>query len=171
MPSYEVVERHYVRVAAPAPATLAAAREQDLLQLPLVRAIFKAREMVLGATPDGRPQPRGLLAAVKSLGWGVLAEVPDREIVMGAVTKPWEANVTFHSLPPNEFTAFSQPGFVKIVWTLRADPVGRDASIFRTETRAIATDAVGTRAISAVLGVRLRGDQADSTTFARTVGP
>jgi hypothetical protein len=68
MPSYEVVERHYVRVAAPAPATLAAAREQDLLQLPLVRAIFKAREMVLGATTDGRPQPRGLLAAVKSLG-------------------------------------------------------------------------------------------------------
>jgi hypothetical protein len=66
--------------------------------------------------------------------------VPDREIVMGAVTKPWEANVTFHSLPPNEFAAFSQPGFVKIVWTLRADPFARDASIFRTETRAIATD-------------------------------
>ena len=31
--------------------------------------------------------------------------------------------------------------YVKIVWTLRADAIGADASIFRTETRAIATDA------------------------------
>jgi hypothetical protein len=29
---------------------------------------------------------------------------------------------------------------VKIAWTLRADPLGSDASIFSTETRAIATD-------------------------------
>jgi len=30
---------------------------------------------------------------------------------------------------------------VKIVWTLRADPVDGTHSIFRTETRALATDA------------------------------
>jgi len=30
---------------------------------------------------------------------------------------------------------------VKIVWTLRADATGPNQSIFRTETRAIATDA------------------------------
>jgi len=29
---------------------------------------------------------------------------------------------------------------VKIVWTLRADAIGANASIFRTETRAVATD-------------------------------
>jgi len=29
---------------------------------------------------------------------------------------------------------------VKIVWTLRADPVGQSESIFRTETRATTTD-------------------------------
>lgn len=140
MPVYEVVERHHIRVAAPAAVTLAAAREQDLLQLPLVRPIFKARAVILGATPDDRPQPRGLLAATQALGWGILADVPDLEIVVGAVTRPWEANVTFRALPPNEFAAFSEPGFVKIAWTLRADPVAGEASIFRTETRAVATD-------------------------------
>lgn len=141
IPVYEVVERHHIRVESPAAVTFAAAGEQDLLALPLVRALFKTRELVLGAAPPERLQPRGLLAAVSSLGWGVLAEEPDREIVMGAVTRPWEADVTFHALPPEEFASFSQPGFVKIAWTLRADPIDDGCSVFRTETRAVATDA------------------------------
>src|SRR5687767_10493152 len=121
MPSYDVVERHHVRIAAPPAVTLAAAREVNLQGSPLVRAIIRAREVILGATPDNRPRPRGLLAEVQSLGWGVLEEVPDREIVVGAATKPWEANVTFRALPPDQFAAFSEPGYVKIAWTLRAD--------------------------------------------------
>jgi hypothetical protein len=141
MPTYDVVERHRVRIEAPTDVTLAAAREQDLLRLPLVRMIFKAREVALGATADDRPQPRGLLAATLALGWGVLAEVPGREVVVGAVTRPWEAKVTFRALSPGDFAAFSEPGFAKIAWTLRADPIDAEASIFRTETRAVATDA------------------------------
>jgi hypothetical protein len=141
IPVYEIVERHHVGVAAPAAITLSAAREQDLLQITLVRAIFRAREIVLRASPAGHPPPPGLLAAVQALGWGILAEIPDRELVVGAVTKPWEPNVAFHALPPNEFAKYSEPGYVKIAWTLRADPVDDRTSIFRTETRAIATDA------------------------------
>jgi len=140
IPTYDVVERHRIRVAAPAEITMAAAREQDLLRVPLIRAIFRAREIAMGAAPGG-PPPRGLLAATQALGWGVLADVLGREIVVGAITRPWEANVTFQALPPEEFAAFAQPGFVKIVWTLRADPLDRETSIFRTETRAVATDA------------------------------
>ena len=186
MPVCEVAERHHIRIAAPAEVTFAAACEQDLMALPVARAIFKAREVLLGSQPakgtaldissepsagcqsllarfarlgplcgsrrvrnsrnephsgpDSAAHPRGLLALTKSLGWGVLAEVPGREVVMGAVTQPWKANVVFRSLPPHEFAAFDEPDYVKIVWTLRADPIGADASIFRTETRAVATD-------------------------------
>jgi hypothetical protein len=56
----------------------------ELLRLAPVRAIVRAREVLLGATPDERPRPRGLLAEVQALGWGVLAEIPDREVVVGA---------------------------------------------------------------------------------------
>jgi hypothetical protein len=142
IPVYDVVERHRIRVAAPATAVFAAACEQDLQQSGLVRAIFRTRELVLGASGDDRPQPRGLLDAMKSLGWGVLAEVPGREIVVGAVTEPWEANVTFRALSPGQFAGYWQPGLVKIVWTLRADPLGDHESMFSTETRAVATDPV-----------------------------
>jgi hypothetical protein len=141
MPSCEVAERHQIRVAAPADVTLAAAREMDVAQSWLARGIFRTRELILGATPGERPQPRGLLEETQALGWKVLAEIPGREIVVGAVTRPWEPNVTFRGMPPEEFAAFSEPGYVKIAWTLRADPIGPAASIFRTETRAIATDA------------------------------
>jgi hypothetical protein len=145
IPVYDIAERHHVEIAAHAEVVFAAACEQDLMALPVVRTIFKAREILLGSEPGTAAHPRGLLAMMKSIGWGVLAEVPGREIVMGAVTQPWHANVAFRPLPPSEFVAFSEPDFVKIVWTLRADPVGTSASIFRTETRVVTTDA-GARA-------------------------
>jgi hypothetical protein len=141
MPVYEVAERHRIRVAAPAEITFVAACEQDLMAPPVVRAIFKAREIVLGSQPDTVAHPRGLLALTKSIGWGVLAEVPGREVVMGAVTQPWHANVVFRALPPDEFLSFNEPDYVKIVWTLRADPTSPRTSVFRTETRVATTDA------------------------------
>lgn len=140
MPVYDVCDRHCTRVRAPAATTLAVARELDLLQQPIVRAIVRAREILLGASHDQRPRPRGLLAETLALGWGVLAET-DREIVVGAVTKPWEAAVIFRALPPHGFAGFDEPGCIKIAWTLRADPLGAHTSMFRTETRAVATDA------------------------------
>jgi hypothetical protein len=140
MPVYEVAERHHIRVEAPAAVALAAARGMDLQAAPVVRTIIRAREVILGATPDDRPRPRGLLNEVLSLGWGVLAEIPEREVVVGAVTRPWEANVTFRALPPEQFAAFAEPGYVKIAWTIRADPISPTESVFRTETRAVATD-------------------------------
>jgi len=60
---------------------------------------------------------------------------------MGAVTQPWYADVVFRPLPPDQFAAFNEPGYVKIAWTLRADPIAQTESVFRTETRAVATDA------------------------------
>jgi len=141
MPAYEVVERHHVSVDAPPEITLAAARSQDVMQSGPARIIFRTREIVLGTASDDRPRPRGLVDVTLSLGWGLLAEVPGREIVIGAVTKPWEANVVFRAVAPDEFAAFDEPGYVKIAWTLRADPAASGRSVYRTETRAIATDA------------------------------
>lgn len=140
MPDYEIAERHHARIAAPPAITLAAAREMDLLGNRIVRAIFKGRELILGAAPDDTLRPRGLLALVQSLGWIVLLDVPGREVIVGCVTKPWEPHPTFRGVPPEAFAAFAEPGYVKIAWTLRADPDGASASVFRSETRALATD-------------------------------
>lgn len=140
LPECEVLERHQTRVEAPAHATYAAARAMDLNRSPVVRAIFRGRELLMHAGPAERREPQSLVDEVLALGWGVLAEEPGREVVLGAVTQPWEADVHFRSLPPDQFAAFNEPGFAKIAWTIRAEALGPRTSLFYTETRVATTD-------------------------------
>jgi hypothetical protein len=140
IPAYEVAERHHVLIDAPADVTFRAAADMYLEQSAIVRAIFRAREWIMRSHAAREPEPRAFLEQMQAIGWGVLAEVPGREIVMGAVTRPWMADVVFRPLPPHEFTAFAEPDYVKIAWTLRSDPIDTATSIFRTETRVVTTD-------------------------------
>jgi hypothetical protein len=141
MSTFEVRDRHEVRVAAPADVTYAAACEMNLDNSGVVRAIFRGRELLMRAEAGKRDKPQSFLREVLSLGWGVLAEAQGREIVIGAVTRPWEANVRFRSIPPADFAAFEDPRYVKIVWNISVEPLGPSASLFRTETRVATTDA------------------------------
>jgi hypothetical protein len=140
MPTFEVRERHEAKVAAPAEITYAAARALDLGQSGLVRAIFRGRELLMGSAPAARGPATDFLTEVLALGWRVLAEEPGRELVMGAVTQPWKADVEFRGVPPEEFAVFAEPGFARIVWTLGVTPRGPESSVFRTETRVATTD-------------------------------
>lgn len=140
LPEPDIVERHQIHVKAPPDVTFAAACHVDFQRSPIIHAIVRGREWMMGSRAEDRPAPLGLLAETKAMGWGVLADYPGRAIVMGAVTKPWEAQVTFRALAPDAFARFAEPGFVKIAWTLEAHPDGGD-SIARSETRAVATDA------------------------------
>jgi hypothetical protein len=144
IPDHDIVERHEIRVAAPPDMTFDAACHVNFQDSVIIRAIVRAREVMLGTRPGPAARARGLLADTRAMGWGTLAEAPGREIVMGAVTQPWAPNVVFRALEPDAFAAFREPGFVKIAWTLRADPDGA-GSIARTETRAVATDAEARR--------------------------
>jgi hypothetical protein len=155
MPEYEIAECHHIAVLAPAETTFAAACEVEMAKSGITQAIFRARELALGCVPGsaqrksvqllernvGRSEPKGLIEDVKAQGWEVLAEIPGREIILGTVTQPWVKNTVFRSVPPEEFASFEEPGYVKIVFTLRADPVTASQSVARTETRVVTTDA------------------------------
>src|SRR6185295_8336178 len=94
MPAFEVGELRETRVAAPADVTYASALALDLERLPLVRAIFRGRELLMGAAPARQPEQR-FLREILAVGWGVLAEEPGRAMVFGAATQPWHADVKF----------------------------------------------------------------------------
>ncbi|MFL6414634.1 MAG: hypothetical protein ACJ74Y_03055 [Bryobacteraceae bacterium] len=140
MPQWDVAEVHKVFLECEPSDAFRLACNLDPMRLPLVRFIFRARSLLLRSPEQTPVQTGGLVSYTKSIGWSALAEIADCEIVMGSVTKPWEANVKFRSIPPQQFTAFQEPDFVKISWTLRSDIVP-GGTLFRTETRAVATDA------------------------------
>ena len=141
IPDPEIAEHHQIDVNAPADVVMATAKEMEFLKSPVIRAIVKARELALGGEPDTREHPTALLDQMLSIGWVILAERPGREIVLGAVTQPWQAAPVFRPVPAGEFRDFAEPGYVKIAWTLAADPIDETRSRFRTETRACTTDA------------------------------
>ncbi len=140
MPTYEVAERHSIRTGAPAATAFAAACDLDLQRSRTIRAVIRTRELVLGSKPQDTEIPKTLLAMAKATGWSVLAEIPGREVVVGSVTQPWAADVVFHAIPSEEFTAFHKPGWVKIAWIFQADAISSNESIVRTETRVATTD-------------------------------
>ena len=145
MPTYEVEERHQTHVAAPNDVTFAAASEMDIQRVPVVRGLFKGRALFLGGKGDEAERPRTLLAWMQSLGWTVLVHVPGRQVVLGAVMRPWEPDPSPRVVAPEEFAAFCEPEYVKILSTWVAEPMGPRESRFTIATRVATTDATARR--------------------------
>ena len=141
MPACEIAERHEIRVDAPVEYTFAAARDMDVNRSRVVRAIFALRTLPSRWRRETPARSSlSLLAETLALGWRILAEVPDRQIVVGTVTQPWRAEVQFRGVDPDAFADFAEPGYAKIIWTLEVEPLGPTTSRFRTETRVSTTD-------------------------------
>lgn len=141
MPGCDVRLRRELRIHAPADLVFETMCNADFERSPIVQALFRARQMLLGGREPARELPRGLLEQLDALGWSIIGEESGRELVFGAITQPWQSDPTFRGLDADEFRRFDEPGYVKIAFTLRVDPTGTDTSVARTETRAAATDA------------------------------
>lgn len=124
MPLADVTKRHETLVRAPADIVFDVAQSFDLHSIPVVHAIFWLRSKLLRATPVQERRPQGLVAETVGLGWGILRERPGRELVMGAVTQPWKADVKFTAIPPDGFQAFAEPDLVKMSGRSRRSRLG-----------------------------------------------
>jgi hypothetical protein len=141
IPRPEVIEHQRITVNAPSESAYAASRNLDLTRSRVVRWIFATRAFVMCAPIDEkRDVPTGLIDEVQALGWGILDEVPGREIVVGARCKPWLADPGFQPIPGEDFAKFSEPGWAKIVWNFSVEPVTEHRCIVHTETRVTTTD-------------------------------
>lgn len=140
MPQFDIRERFEREVFAPADIVLRTAMEFDLQSIRLIRLIIKVRKFVLRGTPDPPRRPVGLFQESLEMGWGLLDEVPERRIVCGAYCQPWTGDVVFTPIPSKGFFAFDEPDQVKIAWTLEAESLLPDRTLFVHEVRAVATD-------------------------------
>jgi hypothetical protein len=140
IPRPDVRERHEITIPAPAAIVFEAACHFDLQSIRLARAIFWLRAKILGAEMQPTKRSEGLVADMLQMGWGRLAEEANHFFVAGAVCQPWQADVIFSPVPPDQFASFAEPDQVKIAWTLETEALGPASTRFATETRAVATD-------------------------------
>ena len=145
IPDWEVAERHEIEVSAPLDQTFLVFRTVDFEDSLIVRWIFRVRQFMMGGTAFPYTGPKNVVDRGLAMGWGVLCEVPGRTLVLGAVTRPWNATPVFRPLPPEEFAAFNEPGYAKILWSIGADQCGWNRSLATTETRVKLTDPVSRR--------------------------
>jgi hypothetical protein len=141
MPYADERKRHEITIRAPAGLVLDVARHVDMQSIWIIRALFWLRAKILGARMPAAGQPTGLVADMLALGWGCLADGPGHVFVAGAACQPWQADVVFSPIAPEQFAAYAEPDQVKIVWTLEAEALGPALTRFATETRVVATDA------------------------------
>jgi len=130
LPVYHHHERHAILVSATPERALAAAREAQLEDVPLVRLLFKLRG--LRAAPRG-PVWDALLAQ------GFQTHGDDTLVLVG---KPWSPRGSLRAV--DDFVAFAEPGYAKMAMDLRAVPDGGGARL-ETETRIYLTDAAARR--------------------------
>ncbi len=154
LPKWDVRDRHERTVPAERKRAYQALRALALERPLVVRALFFLRTLPQrwrgGATPR-RPGP--FVDSALEAGWRILEEDPGRELVMGALTRPWEPVVRFRGLSGPAFTAFAEAGWAKIAWSISAEETGPERTRLAIETRVLTTDAASRRRFRRYWGV------------------
>ena len=97
--------------------------------------------------PDSVQAATPILEVFQRSGFVVLAEEPDRELVLGSAQRYWQAA---NGPPPKiadaaEFAAFDAPDFAKVAFDLRVEDEGDGGARVTTETRVLTTDSSSRR--------------------------
>jgi hypothetical protein len=150
-PVYQFHELHATHVQATPAQTFRAIRAVTADEILLFRTLTSIRRF-------GRPGPESILDApgkqplldvATRTSFLLLAEDPDREVVVGTlVVAP--AGFRPRGRPtPDDFQRLSDPGFAKAAMNFRVEPDGAGGSHVTTETRVFATDAGARRRFAA----------------------
>ena len=109
LPCYDVSARYEIDIRAPLSGVYRTARTLDLKDSRIARALFRLRGL-----------PEANLALEGMLKWGfiLLADEPEREIVLGLIGRFWIRSPQIQSVPAEAFIGFNQPGSAKAVMNL-----------------------------------------------------
>jgi hypothetical protein len=155
LPVYDVSDSVAVVVDTDVDRTWAALMAADLIELgrrrPLIATLGGVRmlpEIVMDLLHGKRPaaSPKRLTlrdtAAIPAGdgGWIELGERPGRELALGLVGKFWRPVIQYAAVTPEEFRAYSAPGFAKTVYALAVDELAPDRTLLSATMRTAGTD-------------------------------
>src|SRR5262249_41127003 len=141
-PVYQFNEVHRTQIRASRVRSYRAIKEVTADEILLFRTLTWLRRL-------GRPGPESILNAPERLpllevatrtSFLLLAEEPEREVVVGTlVLAPAEVRIKAHPTP-EDFKALDAPGFAKATMNFWLEDLGTDSCVVTTETRVYATD-------------------------------
>ena len=146
-PVYQFNEFHSVRVMAPRDRVYRAIKDVTPAEIRLFRTLTWLRRF-------GRPGPESILDAPEHLpilevatrtSFLLLAEEPDREIVVGTLVMAPRGWRPKRRPTPEDFQALREPGFAIAAMNFLVEDAGSGACIVTTETRIYSTDASARR--------------------------
>ncbi len=149
MPLYQFNEVHRIRIEAPPDRVFTAIKDVTANEIALFRTLTwirrfgrPGRESILNA-----PERLPILDVATRTGFLRLAEVPNREILVGTfVMAP--RGVRFERTPAS-FKALAEPGFAKAGMNFLIESSAGGGTWVTTETRVAATDAIARRRFGA----------------------
>jgi len=146
-PNPDAIETHRIAIAASRDVVYRALLTANLGGSPVIKLLLGLRALPGFVLRGPRRPPRNQEITLKTIidsGFGVLAEEPNQELVLGVTGKFWRAS---GNLSPFNRVDFEKPvadGFARAVWNFRVSE-GGGASILSTETRVICGDPVSRR--------------------------
>ena len=155
-PRFDFTRVEHQLAELPAIEAIEAMRSLDLLTVrsPLTDLATGIRTLPerLGRPRGPAPPPMRLAGlfdahsdASELLDWVGLDEERGRQIVFGAVGMFWRPKIVWRTVPVEEFSAFAEPGWGKIVASIVAQPYGGVRSVLTYEARTILFDDLSRR--------------------------
>lgn len=154
LPRYDVTLIEHVVVDADVATTWRAVHDLDLMRVhtPLMDAAMRLRGVpvavarLLGRAQPATPPPTELRLVGNSVGlpgWLPLADIPEREVVLGAVGRFWQPDIEWYdvgSMTPDEFAGFAEPGWGRIAAGFSLRSYGTSRTLVSYEARTATAD-------------------------------
>ena len=151
--TYDVRERHHIRVKASPAVVYDAILATDLFDSGIVQGLLFLRALpaALGRGLNGvralahRTRAPLTLATMESKGFHILSERPPEEIVLGIEGKFWSPAGAECTNSRESFAAPVEAGMARGVWDFRVIPMPDGEAELTTETRVLCADAATRR--------------------------
>ena len=131
LPRYDEREYHQIEINGDRTEVYQTVRALDFSDSFLIRTLFRLR---------GLPATATNLDGLLHVGFLLVDEIPNVEIVLGLVGKFWTLRAQILQMDAVQYTEFNQRGYAKLAWNFAIQESTSGLVRLSTETRVVCTD-------------------------------
>jgi hypothetical protein len=131
LPPFDFSEHHSIAIGADSGKVYNSIRNLNFNSSAITKFLFKLRGLSTNATS---------LDGLRHMGFILLGERLNDEIVLGIVGKFWTLSGCIQFLTPKDFFKFKTPSYAKAVWNFTLSETSPGVTALATETRILCLD-------------------------------